>query len=165
MLSPFLVSSPKVPYTLPLSLLPNPPTPTSWPWHSPILGPRIFARPRASPSTDGWLGHPLLHVQLETWALRVLVRDKVWSRDWRKDHPENALPRDPSHKQPLNPDTIAYTNKILPTGPWYSCLLWGYASAWQIQKWMLSVIHWMEHSVPREGARESTQELKGSSTL
>jgi hypothetical protein len=36
---------------------------------------------------------------------------------WKKDHPETAPPRDPSHKQPLNPDTIAYANKILLTGP------------------------------------------------
>ena len=58
----------KVPYTLsfPLPLLPNPPTPTSWPWHSPILGHMIFAKPRASPPIDGRLGHPLLHMQLET---------------------------------------------------------------------------------------------------
>jgi hypothetical protein len=71
MLSPFLISSLKIPYTLPL--LPIPPTPTSWPWHSPLLGHRIFARPRASPTIDGWLGHLLLHMQLETQALVVLV--------------------------------------------------------------------------------------------
>jgi hypothetical protein len=47
------------------------------------------------------------------------------------------------------------------TEPWYSCLLWGYASAWQIQKWMLTVIYWMKHRVPNEGARESTQGAKG----
>ena len=68
MLSPFLVSSPKVPYTLP-SLLPNPPTPASWPWHSPVLGHIIFARPRASPPIDGQLGHPLLPMELETQVL------------------------------------------------------------------------------------------------
>jgi hypothetical protein len=60
---------------------------------------------------------------------------------------------DPSHNQPPNPDTIAYASKILPTGPWYSCLLWGYASSWQIQKWMLKVIYWMDHRAPNEGAR------------
>jgi hypothetical protein len=32
----------------------------------PILGHRIFARPRASPPIDGQLGHPLLHIKLET---------------------------------------------------------------------------------------------------
>ena len=64
MLSPFLVSSPKVPY-LPSTLLPNPPTPTSWPWHSPVLGHMVFRRPGASPPIDGQLGHPLLCMQLE----------------------------------------------------------------------------------------------------
>jgi hypothetical protein len=55
---------PKAPYSFP-TLLPNLPTPTSWPWHSPVLGHIIFARPRASPSSDGRLGHPLLYMQLE----------------------------------------------------------------------------------------------------
>ena len=40
---------PKVPDTLPPALLPNPPTPASWPWHSSVLGHMIFARPMASP--------------------------------------------------------------------------------------------------------------------
>jgi hypothetical protein len=63
--------------------------------------------------------------------------------------------------QPPNPDTIAYTSKILLTGPWYSYLLWVYASAWQIQKWMLTIIYWMEHRAPNGGARESIQGAKG----
>jgi hypothetical protein len=63
--------SPKPPiYLPPPNLLPNPPTPASWPWHSPVLGHMIFARPRASPPIDGRLGHPLLHMQLETQPLR-----------------------------------------------------------------------------------------------
>ena len=37
------------------------------------VGPRIFSRPRASSPIDGRLGHPLLHMQLETQALGVLV--------------------------------------------------------------------------------------------
>jgi hypothetical protein len=48
-------------------------------------------------------------------------------------------------------------NKSLLTGDWYSCLLRGSASAWQIQKWMITDIHWTEHSVPNDGPRESTQ--------
>ena len=76
------------------------------------------------------------------------------------DHPETSPPRDLSHIQLPNPDTIAYARKLLLTGPWYSCLLWGYTSAWQIQKWILTVIYWMEHRVPNEGARESTQGTK-----
>ena len=59
-------------YTLP-ALIPNPHTPASWPWHSPVLGHMIFSRPRASPPMDGQLGHFLLHMQLETRALGVLV--------------------------------------------------------------------------------------------
>jgi hypothetical protein len=47
------------------------------------------------------------------------------------------------------------------TEPWYRCLLWGYACAWQIQKWILMVIYWMDHRDPNEGARESTQGAKG----
>jgi hypothetical protein len=43
------------------------------------------------------------------------------------------------HNQPPNPDTIAYAKKILLKGLCYSCLVWGYASAWQIQKRMLTV--------------------------
>jgi hypothetical protein len=31
----------------------------------------------------------------------------------------------------------------------------------RIQKLMLTVIHWMEHMVPNEGARESTQGSEG----
>ena len=57
----------------PSTLLPNLPTPASWPWHYPILGHMIFTRPRASPPIDWKLDHPLLHMQLETWALGVLV--------------------------------------------------------------------------------------------
>jgi hypothetical protein len=36
---------------------------------------------------------------------------------------------------------------------------------WQIQKCMLTVIYWMDHRVPNGGARESTQEVKGSAAL
>ena len=38
-------------------------------------------------------------------------------------------------------------------------------SAWQIQKWMFTVIYWMEHRAPDEGARESTQGAKGFCNL
>jgi hypothetical protein len=53
-------------YPLP-ALLPYPTTPTSWPWRSPVLGHIKFARPLFR------LGHLLLHMQLETRALEVLV--------------------------------------------------------------------------------------------
>jgi hypothetical protein len=44
--------SEKSPILYTLSLLPNPPTPTSWPKHSPILGHRTFTEPRASSPID-----------------------------------------------------------------------------------------------------------------
>jgi hypothetical protein len=59
---------PESPLYPPPTLLPNPPTPASWPWHSPVLGHIIFTRPRAFPPNDGRLGHLLLHMQLETRA-------------------------------------------------------------------------------------------------
>jgi hypothetical protein len=143
--------SPKPPIPSP-ALLSNPPTSTSWPWHSPVLGHIIFSRPRASPLIDGRLGHLLLHM-LETRALGVLVSSYCYSSYRVTDpfsslgtlsgsfirgpvfHPidhcehqllyfpgigialqKTALPGDPSHKQPPNPDTIAYASKILLTG-------------------------------------------------
>ena len=77
------------------------------------------------------------------------------------DSPETTPPGDPSHNQPPNSDTIAHASKILLKGPWYSCLLRGSASTWQIQKWMLTAIHWTEHRVPNEGARERTKGAEG----
>jgi hypothetical protein len=61
------------PLYLPPALLTNPTSPASWPWHSPVLGHMIFAKPRASSATDGQLGHPLLHMQLETQFWGVLL--------------------------------------------------------------------------------------------
>jgi hypothetical protein len=75
------------------------------------------------------------------------------------EHLETAIPGDPSHNQPPNADTIAYTSKILLKRP--RCLLSLYAGAWQTQKWMLTVNYWMNHRAPNGGARESTQEAKG----
>jgi hypothetical protein len=40
---------------------------------------------------------------------------------------------------------------------WYSCLLWGSASAWQIQKGMLTVIYLTDHKVPNEGNTKKYQ--------
>ena len=59
---------PKVPHTFPYPL-PQPPTPTSWPCRSPVLRHIKFARLMDSLSTDGRLGHFLIHMQLETRAL------------------------------------------------------------------------------------------------
>ena len=71
--------------------------------------------------------------------------EKVWSRDWRKDHLETAPLGDPSHIQSPYPDTIVDDNKYLLTGAWYRCLLRGSASTWQIQRWVLSANHGTEY--------------------
>jgi hypothetical protein len=84
------------------------------------------------------------------------VTETVWRRDWKNEHLETASPGDPSNIQPPNPDTLVETNKSLQTGTWYSHLLRGSASAWQILKWMLTAILWNEHRVPNKRAREST---------
>jgi hypothetical protein len=56
------------------ALLPYPPTPTSWPWHFPCTGAyRSLQDQGASLPNDGRLGHLLLHMQLETQTLGVLV--------------------------------------------------------------------------------------------
>jgi hypothetical protein len=71
----FIYISNAIPKSLypPHTLLLNPLTPASWPWHSTVLGHIIFARTWAFPSNDGKLGCHLLHIQLETRALGLLV--------------------------------------------------------------------------------------------
>jgi hypothetical protein len=64
----FPLPPPKKTLSPPPPMLTNLPTLASWPWHSPILGHRAFKGPRASPPIDDWLGHPLLHMQLEPWV-------------------------------------------------------------------------------------------------
>jgi hypothetical protein len=50
----------------------------------------IFATPRASHPIDGQLGHPLLHIQLETQALGVLVSSYCCS-SYRVEDPFSSL--------------------------------------------------------------------------
>ena len=68
---------PKVPYTLPPTLLPYPPTPTSWPWCSPVLG-HIASTP---------LWHLTVRLLTPSWGSRgfpaLLIRSPPW--------PENFL--------------------------------------------------------------------------
>ena len=71
MLSPFLVSSLKIPY--PLSSLPAPQTTHShsWPWHSPIQGCRAFTGPKASPPIDDQLRVVLICISLKLTEEKV----------------------------------------------------------------------------------------------
>jgi hypothetical protein len=81
---------PQSPLYHPPTLLPNPPTPTSWPWHSPELGHMIFTRPRSSPPIDGRLGHPLLYMQLETQLWGVLL-SSCYCSSYRVADPLSSL--------------------------------------------------------------------------
>jgi hypothetical protein len=49
-----------------------------------IKNPRTFTRPRASPSIEDQLGHPLSHMQLDTYAARVPPCDflDLWRQEW-----------------------------------------------------------------------------------
>jgi hypothetical protein len=69
---------------------PLPTTPASWPWHSPVLGHIKFAIPRVLTPNDLTLGHLLLHMQLETLALEVLVISYCCST-YRVADPFNSL--------------------------------------------------------------------------
>jgi hypothetical protein len=64
-----------------LPLLTNPPTPGSWPWHSPTLGHRAFMGPRVSLPTDDGQGCPLLQMQLEPWVPPCVLFG-WWSTLW-----------------------------------------------------------------------------------
>jgi hypothetical protein len=72
-------------------------------------------------------------------------------------------PGDPSYLQSPNPDTVVHANKCLLTGAFYRYLLRGSASASQIQRWMLTAIHWTDPQwrIPNEEARERTQGAEG----
>jgi len=60
----------------------------------------------------------------------------------------------PIYIQPPNLNSIAYAKKYKLTGAWYSCLLRGFARAWQIQRQMLKANHWPENKIPIGGVRE-----------
>jgi hypothetical protein len=44
------------------------------------------------------------------------VTETKCGAETRNDHPETALPGEPFHIQPPNPDTFVDANKNLPTG-------------------------------------------------
>jgi hypothetical protein len=67
----------------------------------------------------------------------------VWSKDWRKGHPETAPPGDSSHIQSPNPD-IVDAGKCLLIEAWYGYLLRGSTRAWQIQRRKLEANHWTQ---------------------
>jgi hypothetical protein len=71
MLSIFPVNPPIVSPVTPASKimpLPQSPTPTSLPYHSPTLGHWASTGPKGSPPIDAGKDHPLLCMQLEPWV-------------------------------------------------------------------------------------------------
>jgi hypothetical protein len=87
--------------------------------------------------------------------------EKLWSRDWRKGHPESAPPENPTHIQSPKPETIEDAKKCLLMEVWYNCLLRGSARAWQIQRQMLAANHWTELGVPDGRVGEGTEGAEG----
>ena len=89
---------------------------------------------------------------------------KYWNKDWRKGHPETVPPRDPSHQQTPNPDTIADVKKCLPIGAWYDCSLRGSISNWPIQVQILTANNQTEpgDSNGRVGGRAEGVEEDGN---
>jgi hypothetical protein len=65
---------------------------------------------------------PLLKIGNKT-PMEGVTETKCGAETERMDHLETAISMDPSHNQPPNGDTIAYTSKSLLKGPRYSCLL------------------------------------------
>ena len=177
---------PKSPLYPPSALLPYPPTPTSLPWHSPVLAHIKFARPRASLPSDDRLGHLLLHIQLETRALGVLVSSYCCSFCRATDPfrslgtfssssiggPVFHLIADCEHPLLYLPGTGIASQDTAISGSFQQnlagicnsvCVWW--LIAWQIQKWTLTVIYWMEHRAQMEELEKVPKELKESATL
>ena len=81
------------------------------------------------------------------------------------DYPETTPPGDPSHNQPPNPDTIAYTRRILLKGPVIAVLYEAMPVPGKYRSGCSqSSIRWNTMS-PMEKIEKVPKELKGSATL
>jgi len=87
--------------------------------------------------------------------------DKVWSRDWRKGHPETAPPAVHPICRHQTQSLLLMAKKFMLTGSWYNCLLRGSARAWQIQRRMLAANYCTENGVPIRGVGESIEGAEG----
>ena len=102
---------------------------------------------------EGGTKHPCLSPPM-LQRQSVEQRLKEWpSRDWSTWGSIPYTITKPKH--------FCGCQQVLADRTWYSCLLRDSASAWQIQKWMLTANRWTEHRVPNEGARERTQGAEG----
>jgi len=90
---------------------------------------------------------------------RRKYRDKVWSRDWRKGHPETAPPGNPVHIHTVTkPRQYCWCQEVHADR---SCLLRGSARAWQIQRRMLAANHWTEKGIPTGRVRGRIEGAEG----
>ena len=96
------------------------------------------------PPVEGWGHPPISKILTQNCSYLKEMQRQKWSRDWRKGHFKTAPPRDPSHLQTLNPDTIGDAKKCLLPGAWYGCPLRGSFSTWPIQMQILTANHWTE---------------------
>ena len=80
-LSWFLLLKPLSHSLASMRLFPQPPTPTTLPWHSLTLGNQPFTGPRAFPPIDARQCHPLLHMCLELW-MPLCVLFNWWFSPW-----------------------------------------------------------------------------------
>ena len=80
------------------------------------------------------------------------------------EYPETTSPRDPSHNQPPNPNTIAYARKILLKGPFYSFYEAMPVPGKYRSGCSQSSIRW-NTGPPMEELEKVLKELKGSATL
>jgi hypothetical protein len=78
---------------------------------------------------------------------------------WTDTYTENEKVK--NKKQGIHPINNHQTLTLWQMPTRACCLLRASASAWQIQEWMVTIIHWTEHKVPNEGARESTKGAEG----
>jgi hypothetical protein len=127
MLSPFLVSTLKIPYPFPPPTSHQPTYSCFLALQSPILGYRTFTGPRASPHTDDWRGHPLLYRQLETWVPPCIFFDWWFSLTelWRYWLVHIVVPR---------------MGLQTPSAPWILSLALSLGTLCSIQ-WMAVSIH------------------------
>jgi hypothetical protein len=66
---------------------------------------------------DQWVDTSFLPRMGNKIPMEGVTKTKLRAETEKKDHPETATSRGPSHNQSPNPDTIAYARKILLTGP------------------------------------------------
>ena len=92
-------------------------------------------------------------------------RDKVYYKDWRKDHPESDSPGDPSHIQSPHPHTVVDANKCLLTDARYSSLLRGSAVPHKYRGGCSQPSIGLSTEAPNKELEKGSKELNGVCSL